>query len=106
MEVARLCSRVAKALWASCGSKNLGCAPLVASPCRRKGLARRGRVDSQERPRPGLRQELLEDRVVAHVRKVELGIRNAVVGDLLLANLLDPVRETGLALIQLQEPGR
>ena len=63
-------------------------------------------MDPAERPRPGLRQELLEDRVVAHVGEVELRIRDAAVGDLVLAHLVDPVRETSLALIQLQEPGR
>ena len=58
-------------------------------------------MDPQKSPGTGLRQELLEDRVVAQVREVQLRGRDAVIDDMLLANSMDPMRKAGLALEQL-----
>ena len=63
-------------------------------------------MDPEEGARTRLRQELLEDRVVAHIREVQLRGRRAVVADMLLANSVGPMRKAGLALKQLQETGR
>ena len=58
-------------------------------------------MDPKKGARTRLRQELLEDGVVAEVREIKVRPRNAVDNKLLLTDSMGPMREAGLALEQL-----
>ena len=58
-------------------------------------------MDPKKGARTRLRQELLEDGVLAEIRKIQVRLRDAVHHKMFLTDSMDPMRKAGLALEQL-----